>query len=50
MKKLFVWILAVIVIVCGASSCKSCTANQDKVADKTAAYIPKAPDYNDSKM
>ena len=46
------WMLAAILLLCGASSCISCVANQDNAAGdgKTAVYIPKAPDYNDSKM
>ena len=40
MKKLFVWIFAVILLLCSTSSCRN----------KVAVYIPKAPDYNDSKM
>ena len=50
MNKLFMWILAVVVVIlCGASSRISYVDNQDNAAAK-AAYIPKAPDYGDSKM
>lgn len=34
------WMLAAILLLCGASSC----------SDKGSVYIPKAPDYNDSSM
>jgi hypothetical protein len=45
------WMLAAILVLCGASSCISCVANQDNAADgKVSVYIPKAPDYNDSTM
>lgn len=50
MNKLFMWILAVVVVIlCGASSRISYVDNQDNATAK-AAYIPKAPDYGDSKM
>lgn len=40
MKRLFVWIFAVILLLCSTSSCRN----------KVAVYIPKAPDYSDSTM
>ena len=49
MKKSYVCVLAVILIICGACVITCCSSN-DNPSEQTAGYIPKAPDYSDPTM
>lgn len=50
MKKMFNWVLAAILTICGTAAYASCTVNDNNLSEQTAGYIPKAPDYSDPTM
>lgn len=51
MRPLKLWMLAAILIICGGTSCTSCSCKSNTSAgSKEATYIPQAPDYRDTTM
>ena len=52
MKKIFQWLFAAILTICGTAAFASCTANDDNPSGQAVEnlYVPVAPDYSDPTM
>jgi hypothetical protein len=52
MRKIKLWMMAAILIICGTAAFASCATNDDNPSGQEAGrqYIPQAPDYNDPTM
>ena len=52
MKRTRLWLIAVILTICGTAAFASCTANDDNPSGQAVEglYVPLAPDYNDPTM
>ena len=52
MKRTRLWLIALILTICGTAAFASCTANDDNTSGQTveSRYIPQAPDYSNPTM
>ena len=52
MKRTRLWLIALILIICGTAAFASCTANDDNPMELAveSRYVPMAPDYSDPTM
>ena len=52
MKRTRLWLIALILTICGTAAFASCTANDDNPSEQTveSQYVPVAPDYSDPTM